>query len=88
MEEFCHRYDAANNIENVTVISAVPLTREQRDALGSKLSQKLQRSVRLHTKVDPAVMGGLRVETEGASMDGTVRSKIESIRESLLHTVI
>ena len=88
LTEFCRRYDDANNIENVTVVSAVPLTREQKDALGRKLSQKLQRSVRLSTKVDPAVMGGLRVETEGASMDGTVLRQIESIRENLLHTVL
>ena len=88
LAEFCRRYDEANNIENVTVVSAVPLTREQKDALGQKLSQKLQRSVRLHAKVDPSVMGGLRVETEGASMDGTVLRQIESIRETLLQTVL
>ena len=88
LSEFCRRYDEANNIENVTVVSAVPLTREQKDALGTKLSQKLQRNVRMTAKVDPSVMGGIRVETEGASMDGTVRSRIDSIRESLLHTVI
>ena len=88
LEEFCRRYDEANNIENVTVVSAVPLTRAQKDALGAKLSQKLQRNVRLSTKIDPSVMGGLRVETEGASMDGTVRRQIESIRENLLQTVL
>ena len=88
LHEFCRRYDEANNIENVTVVSAVPLTREQKDALGKKLSQKLQRNVRLSAKVDPSVMGGLRVETEGASMDGTVLRQIESIRENLLQTVL
>lgn len=88
LSEFCRRYDEANNIENVTVVSAVPLTREQKDALGAKLSQKLRRNVRLSAKVDPSVMGGLRVETEGASMDGTVLRQIESIRETLLKTVL
>ncbi|MBR3270389.1 MAG: ATP synthase F1 subunit delta [Clostridia bacterium] len=88
LDEYCRRYDEANNIENVTVISAVPLTREQKRALGEKLSQKLQKNVRLTAEVDPSVLGGLRVETEGTSMDGTVRSRIESIRESLLHTVL
>lgn len=88
LTEYCRRYDETNNIENVTVVSAVPLTREQKDALGRKLSQKLQRNVRLSAKVDPAVMGGLRVETAGASMDGTVLRQIESIRENLLQTVL
>ena len=88
LDEYCRRYDEANNIVNVTVVSAVPLTREQKDALGKKLSQRLCKNVRLTAKVDPSVLGGLRVETEGASMDDTVRSRIESIRESLLHTVL
>ncbi|MBQ7547737.1 MAG: ATP synthase F1 subunit delta [Clostridia bacterium] len=88
LDEFCRRYDEANNIENVTVISAVPLTREQKQALGEKLSQKMRKNVRLTATVDPSVMGGIRVETEGASLDGTVRKRMDSIRESLLHTVI
>ncbi|MBQ7541471.1 MAG: ATP synthase F1 subunit delta [Clostridia bacterium] len=88
LDEFCRKYDEANNIENVTVISAVALTREQKEALGQKLSQKLRKNVRLNAKVDPSVLGGLRVETEGASLDGTVRNKIESIRGSLLQTVL
>ena len=88
LSEYCRRYDEANNIENVTVVSALPLTRDQKDALGRKLSQKLQRNVRLSAKVDPAVIGGLRIETEGMSMDGTVQRQLESIRETLLHTVL
>ena len=88
LDEFCRKYDEANNIENVTVISAVALTREQKDALGQKLSQKLRKNVRLNAKVDPSLLGGLRVETEGMSLDGSVHNKIESIRESLLHTVL
>ena len=88
LDEFCRRFDEANNIENVTVISAVALTRAQKQALGQKLSQKLCKNVRLTAKVDPSVLGGLRVETQGASMDGTVRGQIESIRETLLHTVL
>lgn len=88
MDEFCRLYDAANNIENVTVLSAVPLTREQKHALGQKLSQKMRKNIRLTAKVDPSVLGGLRVETESESMDDTVQHRIESIRQVLQHTVL
>lgn len=88
LDEYCRKYDEANNIENVTVYSAVPLSQEQESAIRAKLSAKLCKTIRLHTKVDPAVIGGIRVQTENTSLDGTVRNKINTIRDNLLQSVI
>ena len=88
LEEFCRRYDEANRIENVTVWSAVELTKAQKNALGAKLSEKLEKNVRLIAKVDPSLLGGIRVQTESESYDGTVRGKMETIRHNLMQTVL
>ena len=88
LTEYCRRYDEANNIENVTVVSAVPLTREQKAALGRKLSQKLEKNVRLSAKVDPSLLGGVRIETENAALDGSVRQRIDNIRDALRQAVL
>ena len=88
LAEYCRRYDEANNIENVTVVSAVPLTRAQKDALGRKLSERLQKNVRLAARVDPSLVGGVRVETENAAIDGSVRQRIVDIRAALQQTVL
>lgn len=88
LAEYCRRYDEANNIENVTVVSAVPLTREQKAALGRKLSERLQKNVRLSAKVDPSLVGGVRIETENAAIDGSVRQRISDIRSALQTAVL
>ncbi len=88
LEEFCRRYDNAYRIENVTVRSAVELTKAQKDALGRKLSEKLQKNVRLTAKVDPSLLGGVCVQTQSESFDGSVLGKIETIRHNLKQTVI
>lgn len=88
LDEYCRKYDEANNIENVTVYSAVPLSSAQEDALRDKLCAKLGKTIRLHVEVDPSVIGGIRVQTENTSLDGTVRNKINTIRDNLLQSVI
>lgn len=88
LDEYCRKYDEANNIENVTVYSAVPLSPAQEDALRDKLCAKLGKTIRLHVEVDPSVIGGIRVQTEKTSLDGTVRHKINTIRDNLLQSVI
>lgn len=88
LDEYCRKYDVANNIESVTVLSAVDLTPAQKKAIGEKLSAKLQKNIRLTVKVDPSVIGGICVQTSSQSLDGTVRNKINNIRENLLQSVI
>ena len=88
LEEFCRRYDEAYRIENVTVWSAVELTKAQKDLIGQKLSEKLQKNVRLTAKVDPSLLGGVRVQTQNESFDGSVLGKMETIRHNLMQTVL
>lgn len=94
MREFSHctaeyraRYNEAHNIEEVTAITAVPLS----DALKQKLSEKLQsvtgKSILLRNRVEADVMGGIRLEMAGRQIDGTVRSRLEGIRASLLEVI-
>ena len=35
----------------------------------------------LECQVDPALLGGVRVETEGRVMDGTLRARLQEIKE-------
>ena len=62
------------------VTSAVALTEAQQEALRAKLSKKFGRSMILECQVDPALLGGLRVETEGRVLDGSLQSRLREIR--------
>ena len=37
----------------------------------------------LKTKVEPAVLGGIRLDIEGTELDGTVRSRLAGLRSSI-----
>jgi len=65
------------------VISAVPLTERQRERLGAALRRIYGRPIRLNTDVDPAVVGGLRVQLAGEVIDGTVLARLDDARRRL-----
>ena len=63
------------------VTSAVELTESQKDALREKLEKRFGRRMILDCRVDPALLGGIRVETEGRVLDGTLRTRLQEIKE-------
>lgn len=68
----------------VLVECAHPLSSRYKDSLGSRLRELLGREVVLDTKVDPSLIGGLRVRSGDTVYDGSVRRKLELIKEALV----
>ena len=77
------RYNEAHGILEATAVSAVPLTAEQIRRLNEKLEKVTGRHIDLKTKVEPAVLGGIRLDIEGTELDGTVRSRLAGLRSSI-----
>ena len=63
------------------VTSAVELKEAETVALRAKLEKKLGRKVTLQCRVDPELIGGIRVEVDGRVIDGSIRNKLEEIKE-------
>lgn len=87
-DEFAERYNADRNICIAKITSAVPLTDEQQQRLREKLEAETGKSVVMQLFVDPALLGGVRAELDGRLIDGTVKNKIDSIRDNLRKMVI
>jgi F-type H+-transporting ATPase subunit delta len=75
--------DAAEGMADVTVISAVPLNDEQQRTLSQALSRKLQREVRLHCELDPALIGGAVLRAGDLVIDGSLRARLDRIAQAL-----
>jgi F-type H+-transporting ATPase subunit delta len=67
----------AENFATVEVCSARALTSEQAQRLQRALERRLQRTVRLHTRIDPALIGGAVVQYGDFVVDGSLRRALE-----------
>ena len=81
-------YNEDHNILPVTAVTAVPLTQEQSARLAEKLSKLTGKTAQLINRVDPACLGGVRLDYDGMRVDGSVASRLESVRNLLKNTVL
>lgn len=63
---------------------AVDLDEDERSRLAEALGRRMRRPVELRIVKDPSVIGGLDVSVGDTVIDGTVRHRLEQLRESLL----
>ncbi|GAA2538414.1 F0F1 ATP synthase subunit delta [Microbacterium mitrae] len=66
-----------------TVTSASALSAEQQERLTVALSKNYGGRISLNVVIDPAVVGGLRVQIADDVIDGTISSRIEDLRQKL-----
>ena len=77
------RYNAAHGILEATATAAIALTAEQTEQLRQKLEKVTGKKIDLATKVDPAVLGGIRLDIEGTELDGTVQNRLATLRRNI-----
>jgi len=81
-------YNEDNGILVVKAVSAVALTQEQTAKLIAKLEATTGKQIDLQCSVDAASLGGLRLSYEGKQVDGTVKTRLDSIGKLLKNTVL
>jgi F-type H+-transporting ATPase subunit delta len=71
-----------------SVVSAAPLPPEQKDAVVSKVSGALGKSVEADFQVDPHLIGGVLVQYDNYVLDGSVRGALDRMKERLRKDVL
>lgn len=66
------------------VRSAIPLDAAQRERLAEALGRATGRAVQVKVVVDPRVVGGLVAQVGDTVIDGSVRTRLDRLREQLL----
>ena len=82
------RYNGDNNILPVTAVTAVALTQEQSARLTGKLEKQTGKIIELTNRIDPEILGGVRLDFDGKCVDDTLSHRLESIRGLLNNTIL
>ena len=87
-DAFTGHFDQDNGIVRVTAVTAVALTETQSARITEKLNRITGKQIRLHNRIDPAVLGGVRLDYDGQRLDDTVSHHLDAVRELLSKTVL
>jgi F-type H+-transporting ATPase subunit delta len=82
---FGELWNARRGVVSAEAVGALPLGETETRALARALEKASGHEVELTSRVDPDVLGGILVRMGGRTYDGTVRSQLKALRESLAH---
>lgn len=71
-------------IARAIVTSAAPLAPDQAGELRTRLERLSGKKVRIDARVDPALLGGVVVMIGGKILDGSLKHRLEEMRERLM----
>ncbi len=84
-EQFIEDSNVILHIKEGIVYSVNPLSQEQIKGLEKALSSKLDYIIELENKIDTRLIGGIKIVIEDKVYDGSVRSKLNQMKESLIN---
>lgn len=85
IEQFRILADQKMNILNITIASALPVNDLQCQKIKEKYKKKYEASeVKIHLLEDKSLLGGIKVIIGDTVIDGTVKSRLEELKKSLL----
>jgi F-type H+-transporting ATPase subunit delta len=83
VEEYGRLADEDAGRVRATATTAVPLSRAETSNLVASLSRRWGREVRLDTRVDPAIIGGLVLQVGDRVIDASVAARLQQLRQRL-----
>ena len=81
-------YNADHGILPVRAVTAVAMTQGQILRLTEKLEKITGKTIDLSCRIDPAVLGGVRLDYDGKRVDGTVQTRLDTVSKLLKNTVL
>ncbi len=83
LDAFEHHVAAAAGRLEVRAITAVPLPDDLRARIVAQIQEKTGATVDLQESVDPEIVGGLVLQVGESVVDGSVRHRIDELRQTL-----
>lgn len=83
LDAYRHILDEVSGKVRAAVVSAAELDKDQIGRISEALKKVVKKDVDLDVSVDPSLIGGLIAEVEGMIYDGSVRTQIARLKQSL-----
>ncbi|MBQ6594263.1 MAG: ATP synthase F1 subunit delta [Clostridia bacterium] len=80
-DEYIALMDEAHRVSVATVTSARPLTEDERERLRAGIEKRTGRTVQLVCRVDGSLIGGMILEVDGTITDGSLRGRLNEIKD-------
>jgi len=71
------------NIMTAKVTTAVDMNPEMKENLQEKLEKYVGKKIEMHNKCDPEIIGGMIIKIGDYLIDGSIKSKLESLEEKI-----
>jgi len=88
VDGFVDRVAVAEGRLRVRIRTAIPLPDDLRARLVAQISELTGRAIDIETIVDPDIVGGLVIETDGSVVDASVRSRLADLRQNMRHASV
>jgi F-type H+-transporting ATPase subunit delta len=83
--DFVALVNKEENILEVEVISAIPLSRSLKNKLNERLKKNLtNEQIIIKEKIDPDIIGGLVIKVGDYVIDGSIRHSLNSLKEKIM----
>jgi F-type H+-transporting ATPase subunit delta len=69
--------------QRASVISAVPLDKQELKSITVFVSELIQKEVTVSTEVDESILGGIIIQIGDQLLDGSTRSRLEELRQEV-----
>ncbi len=66
------------------IISAIKLQKSKINEIKKNLEKKLNKKLEINNKIDPEILGGIIVKTEGLTYDSSLKMQLTKIKENIL----
>lgn len=75
--------DELSGVLRARITSAAALTDSQCKAIGAGLEKQTGKKVQLSVQLDPSLIGGIKAEIGGKEFDGSIRTQLNRIEDTL-----
>lgn len=84
LKEFDRMIDVHYSIEKVEVVTALPLTDAEKESIRTGMETLLNKKVVLNSNVQADIVGGLIIRIGDSIIDGSVITKLKTLRKELV----